>query len=29
MVTVKVWLYLPWLAFSADGIIDLNTVEDY
>ena len=29
MATLNAWLYIPWLAYSGDGIIDWNTQEDY
>jgi hypothetical protein len=29
MSTVNAWLYIPWLAYNADDLIDWNTLEDY
>jgi len=29
MAMVNAWLYIPWLAYSADDLIDWNTPEDY
>lgn len=29
MATVNAWIYMPWLACPAHGLIDWNTAEDY
>ena len=29
MATLNAWLYIPWLAYSGDGLIDWNTPKDY